>query len=199
MTTTPTKAPTRQRVDERALLARARAWDMQALEEIYDLYSPMIYRYAMRLLGNADLAEECVSETFTRFLYALREGRGPKEHLKAYLFRIAHNWITDRYRRARPLDGLDEYVHLMADSDPGPDEVAHERWQQDRVRALLFKLTPEQRQVLVLRFLEGWSHQEIAQALGKPVSAVKALQRRGLAALRRLLEQQEEGPHATPA
>lgn len=183
-------------VDERELLKRARVWDMQALEQIYDLYSPQIYRYAMRLLGNADLAEECVAETFSRFLHALRRGRGPKDHLKAYLFRIAHNWITDLHRRSRPVEGLEEYVHLIVDSDPGPDESAHERWQQEQIRALLFQLTPEQRQVLVLRFLEGWSHQEIAQALGKPVSAVKALQRRGLAALRRLLDRKEEGTYA---
>ncbi len=183
-------------VDEKQLLERARAWDMDALEQIYDLFSPVLYRYAMRLLGDADLAEDCVSETFTRFLYALRNGKGPKDHLKAYLFRIAHNWITDRHRRGRPSEPLEDHAHhLTADADGSPDETAHLRWEQARVREALFQLTPEQRQVIVLRYLEGWSHREIAETMDKPVSAVKALQRRALAALRRLLEL-EEVPHA---
>lgn len=182
-------------VDEKQLLERARAWDMVALEQIYDVFSPVLYRYAMRLLGDAELAEDCVAETFTRFLFALRNGRGPKDHLKAYLFRIAHNWITDRHRRARPAEPLEDHAHrLTAQGEGGPDEVAHLRWQQARIREALFQLTPEQRQVIVLRYLEGWSHREIAEALNKPVSAVKALQRRALAALRRLLDF-EEGSH----
>ncbi len=175
-------------VDEQALLARARAWDMQALEAIYDLYSPMLYRYAMRLLGDQDMAEECVAETFARFLFALRNGKGPKNHLKAYLFRVAHNWITDRFRRDRPGEDLDDHAYAMPDPNPDPEAEAHRHLEQERLRQVLFQLTPEQRQVIVLRYLEGWSHKEIAEALGKPVSAVKALQRRALAALRRLLK-----------
>jgi len=179
---------------EAQLLERARAWDMEALAEIYDVYSPLLYRYAARLLGDADLAEECVAETFSRFLHALKRGKGPKQHLKAYLFRIAHNWITDRYRRGKPTLALDETpLRFHGDPDQNPEEEADRLLLQARVRQALFHLTPEQRQVIVLRFLEGWSHKEIAEALGKPVSAVKALQRRGLAALKRVLEHEESG------
>ncbi len=65
------------------------------------------------------------------------------------------------------------------------------RLEQERVRHLLRRLTPGQRQVLVLRYLEGWSHEEIARALRKPVGAVKALQHRGVRALRRWMEREE--------
>jgi RNA polymerase sigma-70 factor (ECF subfamily) len=54
------------------------------LEEIYDQFSPGLYRYAMRLLGNEDLAEDCVSEVFSRFLTAIKRGNGPQQDLKAY-------------------------------------------------------------------------------------------------------------------
>ena len=175
-------------MNEAQLLRRARAWDMEALGAIYDGYSPLLYRYAMRLLGDPDVAEECVAETFSRFLQALRGGGGPKQHLKAYLFRVAHNWITDYYRRHQPVESLDTWPQPLADEDPSPEEVADVRWQQERVRALLARLTPDQRQVIVLRFLEGWSLAEVAETLDKPVGAVKALQHRALAALRRLLE-----------
>src|SRR5690606_14190418 len=77
--------------------------DREALAEMYDTYSDNLYGYAFRLLNDRQLAEDCVGETFTRVLEALRTGKGPQSSLQAYLFRIAHNWITDIYRR-QPLD-----------------------------------------------------------------------------------------------
>jgi len=171
---------------EQALLAGARKCDITALAEIYDRYSPAIYRYAMRLLGDDFLSEECVSETFSRFLQCIRSGQGPSEHLQAYLFRIAHNWITDLYRRQpSPTYGLDE---SMRDSEnPLPESIVNLKIEQDRIRAALRSLTSEQRQVISLKFIEGWENEEVAAALGKPVGAVKALQFRAVRTLRRLL------------
>ncbi len=178
-------------MDEQTLLARAREWDTHALAQIYDIYSPRLYRYAMRLLGDEDAAEECVAETFSRFLHALRNGKGPQRALQAYLYRIAHNWITDFYRHQRPEEDLADHERTLPERSPSPEEVATLRWQQDQVRAMLRQLTPEQRQVIVLKFLEGWSNAEIAEALEKPVGAVKALQHRALARLRQLLSHWE--------
>jgi RNA polymerase sigma-70 factor (ECF subfamily) len=152
----------------------------------------------MRLLGDDDLAEECVAETFSRFLHALRAGRGPQRHLKAYLFRIAHNWITDHFRRAEPVvEWKEQAAQNLPDGTPSPDEYLEDQLEQELVRRALQHLTPDQRQVVVLRFLEGWSLAEVAVALDKPVGAVKALQHRALAALRRLLAQEKGHPSAT--
>jgi len=176
---------------EQALLEQARNFDLDALAEIYDIYSPGVYRYAYRLLGDACLAEDCVSETFSRFLVALRNGGGPRDHLQAYLYRIAHNWITDQYRRQPPPPlALDEQLAGAAVSAGHSGDVI----EQARVRAALVRLTPEQRQVVVLKFLEGWQNEAVARLLGKPAGAVKALQHRALAALRRMLLVEEEEP-----
>ena len=88
--------------DDTELLQQAWRFEEQALAAIYDRFSPGLYRYAWRLLGDVHLAEECVAETFSRFLHALQGGRGPQEYLQAYLYRVAHNWITDYYRRRTP-------------------------------------------------------------------------------------------------
>ena len=80
---------------EQAILERAKRFEAQALEEIFDTFSPGIYRYAFRLLGDADLARECMSETFSRFLQAVKREGGPDNYLQAYLYRITHNWFTD--------------------------------------------------------------------------------------------------------
>jgi DNA-directed RNA polymerase specialized sigma24 family protein len=63
--------------------------DKNALVEIYEQYNPKIYRYAFRLLGDAELAEECVSETFSRLLQIVKKGGGPGEYIQAYLYRCA--------------------------------------------------------------------------------------------------------------
>lgn len=171
---------------EHELLKRIHQFDQQALGQVYDHYSPGLYGYAMRLLGDIDLAEECVAETFSRLLLALRNGGGPRDHLQAYLYRVAHNWMTDRWRRQPvPPMPLEENLHAAPAADPA--HTMGQRIEQEHARAALACLTSEQRQVVVLKFLEDWSNEEIAYALGKPLGAVKSLQHRALAALRRIL------------
>ena len=177
--------------DEAALLRRARQFDEQALAEIYDTLSPAIYAYAMRLLGDADLAEECIADTFSRLLNALHAGGGPQNYLKAYLYRVAHNWVTDRYRYARPETSLDQGLELPGGQEHEPHINVADELERQELRAALVLLTPEQRQVVTLKYLENLDNAEIAQALQKPVGAVKSLQHRALATLRRILEGNE--------
>jgi RNA polymerase sigma-70 factor (ECF subfamily) len=115
----------------------------------------------------------------------------PREHLQAYLYRIAHNWITDQWRRAPPsAASLD--ANVSRDAHTTPDQMLSQQWDQARVRAALAQLTPEQRQVIVLKFVEELDNAEIAAALNKPVGAIKSLQHRALAALRRVLTASED-------
>jgi RNA polymerase sigma-70 factor (ECF subfamily) len=175
--------------DPNELLQSARKLDPQALAAIYDLHSPALFRYAMRRLGDVSLAEDCLSETFSRFLQALHSGRGPRDHLQAYLYRIAHNWIVDHYRRGP--DPAEELTERDQDDGPDPEEQAAQRLRQERLRTSLRKLTPDQQQVIALKFLEGWGNQEIAQAMRKTVGSIKSLQHRALAALQRDLEEED--------
>ena len=178
-------------ISQEDLLARAKRLDMEALAEIYDLYNLGLYGYAIRLLGDVELAEDCVAETFSRFLQALHAGRGPQTYLQAYLYRIAHNWITDLYRRQPiPPLSLDEDLHTS--SELWPELEAAENIQKERVRAALLHLTPDQRQVILLKYYYGWENKEVAAALNKPIGAVKSLQHRALGGLRRMLLPVEE-------
>ena len=176
---------------ERELLERARQFDRNALTEIYDCYSPQVYLYARRLLGDEGQAEECMLETFSRFLHALQAGNGPQEYLKAYLYRIAHNWITDQYRRQPPPPLELEEDTLVSDRQDTENQIDEQILQQ-QVRSALYRLTPEQRQVIVLKYIEGCDNQTIAAAINKPVGAVKSLQHRALDSLKRLLSQEGE-------
>ncbi|MCD4671233.1 MAG: sigma-70 family RNA polymerase sigma factor [Anaerolineaceae bacterium] len=176
---------------ETDLLRRVHQLDTRALAEIYDQFSPGIFRYAMRLLGDTVQAEDCVSETFSRLLQALHKGKGPKDHLKAYIYRIAHNWITDQYRRQPPPPlELDEELAVADANDPL--ETAEKNIRQERIRAALRILPATQRQVIILRYLEGWEVQEVAASLKRSPGAVKAIQHRATTTLRKYLTAQEE-------
>jgi RNA polymerase sigma-70 factor (ECF subfamily) len=172
-------------LSDEPLLRQARHFDQEALAEVYDRYNNGIYYYALRLLGDPSLAEDCAAETFSRLLRALRNGGGPIDNLKAYLYRSAHNWITDHYRRIPPLP-LDPEANLVQ-PDSDPCEQAENSIVQGRVRAAVRLLTPEQQQVIALRFVDGWDLDEVATSLKKPVGAVKALQHRAIAALQKML------------
>ena len=175
---------------EQDLLKGAQAFDLTSLEKIYDLISLGLFTYALRLLGEEDLAKECVAESFSRFLRALRDGKGPQIYLKAYPYRIAHNWITDVYRRPPPPLELGE--NLPAGDHEKPDRLVDARIEREQLRAALYRLTSDQRQVLTLKYIEGWENDEIAAALKKPAGTVRVLQHRGLEILQKLLLQEEE-------
>lgn len=177
---------------EKELLQAALRFDSQALAQIYDLYSPELYRYAARFLGDPSLAEDCVADTFSRFLKALHARHGPKDFLRAYLYRIAHNWIADYYRR------MPDVVELKDDhleDIETPEQEASLRIRQAQVREALGQLTPDQQQVIMLKYLEGWENQEVARILKKPVGAVKSLQHRALASLQKILSTKENDKH----
>ena len=174
-----------------AYLPKAYQLDPAALTEIYETLSPPLYRYAYRLLGHTRDAEDIVAETFHRLLLALQHGNGPRDHLSAYLYRIAHNLVVDRYRRGpRPEAELDEALEA-ADDDPA--ETAAQRIAQAHARSALWQLTGVQRQVILLKYFEGLNNEEVAAALDKPVGAIKSLQHRALDSMRRILTPDQLG------
>lgn len=170
-------------ISEQELLLQAKQLDTCALAEIYDLYSPRLYRYAVRLLGDACTAEDCVAETFSRFLQAIRKHKGPSDYLQAYLYRTIHNLVVDYYRHQQPTQNLNDDSPGSGNIEEGADQNIRKR----HVRAAILELTSDQQQVIALKFFEGWENDEIAHILNKPVGAVKSLQHRALTNLQRVL------------
>jgi len=165
--------------------SKSEALDRKSLTGIYDKYNPMLFRYAYRLLGDQDTAEECVAETFSRFLNSLRGRPEGPDNVQAYLYRVAHNWITDYYRRQPPTESLDPDLHV--DPQSNPTTLVAQNAEDERMRCALVQLPQEQRQVIVLRFLEEHSHEEVASIMGKTVEATRAMQYRALSSLRKML------------
>lgn len=176
-----------QQLDEAKILNRARKFDEEALTWVYQTYHDAIYRYIYHHLGHAQTAQDLAADVFRRFLQALRNGGGPTRQLSAWLYRVAHNLIVDELRRRKhrdhdPLEG--PLSDTLAGDFESLDSLAGDALAMDRLRGALLHLTDEQRQVIILKFLEGRSNAEVAEITGKTVGAVKALQHRGLEALR---------------
>lgn len=174
---------------EKEILKLARKFDPVVLADIYDKFSPGLYRYAMRLMGDPELAEECVADTFSRLLQAFNARKGPHEYLQAYLYRIAHNWIVDHYRNKQfEPDLLDD---RQADDGLSPEELTGTTLQNYYVRKAILSLSHDQQRVIALKYLQGLENVEIARILKKPVGAVKSLQHRALVNLKKLLDQKD--------
>jgi RNA polymerase sigma-70 factor (ECF subfamily) len=141
-------------------------------------------------VGSVQTAEDLTAVVFQHFLEALQTAAGPEHNLRAWLYRVAHNLIVDHYRRRQHRQHLPLKDTLIMTGD-NPEQTADKALMAEQLREALGHLTPEQQQVISLKFLEGFSNVEVAAVMEKPVGAVKSLQHRGLATLQRLLSPSE--------
>jgi RNA polymerase sigma-70 factor, ECF subfamily len=173
-------------------LAGARRREPAAVTRIYAVYAPALFRFFMAAVGDRHQAEDLTGEVFKGALEGLPRFRGPVEALGGWLFQIARHDLYDyRRRQARrlvqPLDDLLEEA-AVAGGAVDPEELALDRVEGARVLAALRLLSPDQREVLLLlRMAADLTAPEVARILNKSTEAVKALQRRGLASLARVL------------
>jgi RNA polymerase sigma-70 factor (ECF subfamily) len=167
--------------------------DANALAQIHDHFYPEVYRYVRFRLQHEQICEDITADVFLRLLDALNRRGGPDHNLRGWLFATASNLVNDHFRRhyTRPTDNLDGHED-HPDQAPNPESAVEQRWEQEMLRQAIGQLTPEQQHVLALRFTDDHSLDETAKIVGKSVNAVKALQFRALASLRRLLSDEEK-------
>lgn len=172
------------------LLEQMRRGDRAALATVYDMYAPAIYRYLVRRTSNQRVAEDLTGVVFLKMLDAIHKQQAWTDTFVGWLYRIAHNAVVDYFRSAgrRNEDELDEWLESRGDT---PEWVAERATRMTKIHAALNSLTAEQAQVILLRFGEELSHQEVADIMGKSEGAIKLLQHRAIHALRRLLIPEE--------
>ena len=175
---------------ESALLERAREYDPAAIAEIYDRYSLRIYNYIYHRLGNAHLAEDLTASVFVRMLEAVRSSKAWRTSFSGWLYRIAHNLVVDHFRTGQQDRNVPLEDWPLA-SGEHPADAAERSLTQQRLRMAISQLTDAQSLVITLKFIEGMSNAEVSALTGKSQGAVKSLQFRGLAALRRLMDEEE--------
>ena len=174
--------------DEIQLIQRAKRGDRTAFAEIYDRHQPAIYRYIFYQVSDAATAEDLTGEVFVRLVEKIDRFTYRGRPLLAWLYTIARNLVADYHRRAAKSEPLSLDEQLVADA-VDPETAAEHSLTQDKLTAAIVHLTEDQRQVILLKFIEGLDNETVAQTLGKTVGSVKSLQHRALGALRRILEQ----------
>ncbi len=137
--------------------------------EVYDAYVEKIYAFVYYRVQHREIAEDLTSTTFLKALdkYASFDGG----NVRAWLYRIARNTITDHYRTHRPHVDLDHASDVASTSNPAQD--AARRIQLEKVLVELEKLPSEQRDIVLMRVWDGLTHAEIAEILGKTEASVK--------------------------
>ncbi|HWH00573.1 MAG TPA: ECF subfamily RNA polymerase sigma factor, BldN family [Pilimelia sp.] len=175
-----------------ALVERAQAGEAEAFGLIYDRYVDTVFRFIYFRVGNRQLAEDLTSDTFLRALKRIGSFTWQGRDLGAWLVTIARNLVADHFKSGRYRLEVTSGDVLDADREDRGPEGSPEAAVVDHITnvALLTavkQLNPEQQECIVLRFLQGFSVAETAQAMGKNEGAIKALQYRAVRALARLL------------
>jgi RNA polymerase sigma-70 factor (ECF subfamily) len=180
------------------LVSRAQQGDRTAFASLYEQHSPLVYRFLRRRLDGADeIVEDLTEDVFVKVYEKLDRYVERGLPFTAWLYRIAHNHLVD-YLRSRPRTSASslETVGDVAERSSG---AAFSRViDRQSLEPALARLTPEQRQAVELRFMEGMSVAETAATMGRSDEAVKKLQARALASLRRHLAPPAPTPLARP-
>lgn len=176
------------------LIQRAQKRDKAAVGQLYEIYAQQIYRYvAFRVPTTAD-AEDITGNVFLKMLESLPTYRERGVPFEAWLYRIAAAKVADFYRRQRRRPQV-ELVESIRQDEPLPEEALEDRQELETLQTALRGLTAEQQNILLLRFIEHKSHQEVADIVGKSVSAVKSIQHRALTELANRLGSREKARH----
>ena len=180
------------RTSDDGLIRRAQALDPGALAELYDQHFDGIYRYLYTRVRHQADAEDLTEQVFLKMVDAIQRYRPRGVAFSSWLYRIAHNLLVDRYRRSGR-----EAVELspeLRDHRPYADPAAMAQQSDDRRRLMqaIERLTPEQQQIITMRFIDNLEVEEVARLTHRRPGAVHSMQHRALASLYRFLMEQEE-------
>jgi RNA polymerase sigma-70 factor (ECF subfamily) len=167
----------------RVLVERAQKGDRDALEELYLIHFDRIYSYLHVSVGNRHDAEDLTTQTFLKMLEKIGTFRWRSAPFSAWLFRIAHNLAMDHFRSRRRWQPEEEVPEAPGSEEPSAELEAMQTIGRESMLQLIDRLSPEQQQVLTLKFVFNFPNAEVAAILGKTEGAIKSLQHRALASL----------------
>ena len=177
-----------ERTTDEVLLNKAGEGDQAAFLELYERYREPIFRFAYRLLGSVEVAEDVTHDCFLSLIRKPENFRPERASLKTYLYAAARNLALKHFRSQGREAGLDEVTEEPKDSPRrGPLRKLLDEELANLVREAVFSLPPLQREALILFEYEGLSLNEVAEIAGTDAGAVKARLYRAREGLRRML------------
>ena len=158
--------------------------------EIYQKYRPSIFNYIFYRVGDRELADDLTSDVFVRMVENYQPHSQNGRPIAPWLYAVARNLVIDHHRRAKRIDWQNITEQAPANEASNPVRQTEKKTMELCLMAAMGKLTEEQRRVILLKFIERRTNQEIGKELGKPEGAIKSLQYRALAGMRRAMEEE---------
>ncbi len=193
MSTSAEREPARDSSQHvRELVERGRHRDRDALEELYLIHFDRIYSYLHVSVGNRHDAEDLTTQTFLKMLEKIRSFEWRSAPFSAWLFRIAHNLAMDHFRAQRRWQPEEDVPEPPGDAEPSAELAALKTLGRESMLELIERLSPEQQQVLTLKFVFSLKNAEVAAIVGKTEGAVKSLQHRAFSSLQAQIEGEDD-------
>ena len=158
--------------------------------QFYEKYRPSILNYIFYRVGDSEIAEDLTSDVFVRMVDKYDLSSCKDQPIAPWLYTIARNLVIDYQRRAGRIGWQPLPDQVVAEEHSNPAAQAETQTLQECLMRALDYLTEDQRQVIIMKFIERRTNQEIGDLLEKPEGAIKSLQHRALASLRRALEKE---------
>ncbi len=171
---------------EEKLVLGAKELEPTAWTQIYSRDYRKIYCFIYRRLGESSTAEDLTANVFLKAVEGINNYKYRGFSLTAWLLAISRNLVADYFRRIGRSPEVPLNMELIS-RNPSPDQLAETAWETEELYKALGHLTEEQRQVVILRFIDGLSTAEVSYLLNRAEGAIRALQHRALASLRRIM------------
>jgi RNA polymerase sigma-70 factor, ECF subfamily len=175
---------------EAELVRRARSREQDAIEELYNRNQASVFTYVFYRVGDQKFAEDITSDVFVRMLTNLHRYKPGNRPILAWLFTIARNLVADHFRE-RIVENLNDLEERIEENEnQHPVNMLENHQIQECLEKAMNHLTDEQRQVVILKFIEERNIEEVAAILSKTARAIRSMQHRALAALSRAMEKE---------
>jgi RNA polymerase sigma-70 factor, ECF subfamily len=176
---------TADELDDGHLMSAIRAGNQDAMAQIYDRYSSVVYSVALRVLGDSAAAEDVLQEIFLQLWRNPSSFDASRGNLAPWLAVIARNRALDILRKRRPQSEIEETT-VSVEVDLASD--AERKRMTTKIRSILRQMPAAQRSALEMAYFEGYSHSEISEKTGEPLGTIKTRIRTGLMLLRKAVE-----------
>jgi RNA polymerase sigma-70 factor (ECF subfamily) len=183
--------PSKKDPNEGALIQASIEGDGKAFETLYVHYMDAIYRYIFFRVGDEIQAEDLTEETFVRAWEALPKYQQGKYPFSSWLYRIAHNLVIDHYRRKKPVPISNGLMRTYSDPVEPMDRMVDRKQEIQLLIKAVQQLNELEKEIVLLRFVEGLSHKEISAMVGRSQSSCRVILHRALKALRATLAELE--------